>query len=53
MTRQVFLKTFYIYVIPYFVLLTVIFSLMYAYPKPELHMMLNEEGSMDALLRLV
>ena len=41
MTRQVFLKTFYIYVIPYFVLLTVIFSLMYAYPKPELHMMLN------------
>ena len=41
MTKQVFLKTFYIYVIPYFVLLTVIFSLMYAYPKPELHMMLN------------
>ena len=31
MTRQVFLKTFYIYVIPYFVLLTVIFSLMYAF----------------------
>ena len=41
MTKQVFLKTFYIYVIPYFVLLTVILSLMYAYPKPELHMMLN------------
>ena len=41
MTRQVLLKTVYIYVIPYFVLLTVILGLMYAYPKPELHMLLN------------
>lgn len=41
MTKKVFLRTLYIYVIPYSVLLTVILLMMYAYPKPELHMLLN------------
>jgi membrane-associated phospholipid phosphatase len=39
--KQVLLRTVYVYVIPYVVLLVAILGLMYAYPKPELHMLLN------------
>jgi membrane-associated phospholipid phosphatase len=39
--KQVLLRTVYVYVIPYVVLLIAILGLMYAYPKPELHMLLN------------
>ena len=39
------LRTVYIYVIPYIVLLMAILGLMYAYPKPELHMLLNSHHS--------
>ena len=44
-SKQVFLKTIYIYVIPYLVLLIAILGLMYLYPKPELHMLLNSHHS--------
>ena len=40
-TRQVFLKTVSVYIGGYFVLLATILGLMYAYPKPELHMLVN------------
>ena len=39
--KQVLLRTVYVYVIPYVVLLVAILGLMYAYPKSELHMLLN------------
>ena len=39
--RQVFLKTVSVYIVAYFVLLATILGLMYAYPKPELHMLVN------------
>ena len=41
MISKIYIRTFYAYVIPYLVLLMVILGLMYAYPKPELHLMLN------------
>ena len=41
MISKIYFRTFYAYVIPYLVLLMVILGLMYAYPKPELHLMLN------------
>ena len=41
MIKKVYFRTFYVYVIPYLVLLMVILGLMYAYPKPELHLLLN------------
>ena len=44
-SKQVFLKTIYVYVIPYLVLLMAILGLMYLYPKPELHMLLNAHHS--------
>ena len=44
-SKQLFLKTIYVYVIPYLVLLMAILGLMYLYPKPELHMLLNSHHS--------
>ena len=41
MISKIYIRTLYAYVIPYLVLLMVILGLMYAYPKPELHMLLN------------
>lgn len=41
MISKIYFRTFYAYAIPYLVLLMVILGLMYAYPKPELHLMLN------------
>lgn len=41
MISKIYIRTLYAYVIPYLVLLMVILGLMYAYPKPELHLMLN------------
>ena len=41
MIKKVYFRTFYVYVIPYLVLLMAILGLMYAYPKPELHLLLN------------
>ena len=45
MRKQVFIRTVYVYVIAYVVLLMVILGLMYVYPKPELHMLLNSHHS--------
>ena len=39
--KEVFLRTVYVYVVPYCVLLMAILGLMYMYPKPELHLLLN------------
>jgi len=39
--RRIFIRTVCVYVIPYCVLLMAILGLMYMYPKPELHMLLN------------
>ena len=44
-SKQVFFRTIYVYVIPYLVLLMAILGLMYMYPKPELHMLLNAHHS--------
>lgn len=44
-SKQVFIRTVYFYVIAYVVLLMVILGLMYVYPKPELHMLLNSHHS--------
>jgi len=41
MISKIYIRTLYAYVIPYLVLLMVILGLMYTYPKPELHLMLN------------
>ena len=41
MISKIYIRTLYAYVIPYLVLLMVILGLMYAYPKPELHLLLN------------
>jgi len=41
MIRKIYIRTVYVYVAPYLVLLMAILGLMYAYPKPELHMLLN------------
>ena len=49
-TRQVFLKTVSVYIVGYFVLLATILGMMYAYPKPELHMLVN---SLHTLLPLL
>ena len=43
--KQAFVRTIYIYVISYFVLLLAIFGLLYLYPKPELHLLLNSHHS--------
>lgn len=43
--KQALIRTVYVYVITYLVLLMVILGLMYAYPKPELHMLLNSYHS--------
>ena len=40
-TRQVFIRTVSVYVVAYLVLLATILGMMYAYPKPELHMLVN------------
>ena len=40
-SKEVFLRTVYVYVVPYCVLLMAILGLMYMYPKPELHLLLN------------
>ena len=45
MRNQEFIRTVYVYVISYFVLLVAILGLMYLYPKPELHMLLNSHHS--------
>ena len=42
-TRQIFFRTISIYVAAYLVLLATILGLMYAYPKPELHMLVNSQ----------
>ena len=42
-TRQVFIRTVSVYVVAYIVLLATILGLMYAYPKPELHMLVNSQ----------
>lgn len=44
-SKQIFIRTVYIYVIPYCVLLMSILGLMFVYPKPELHMLLNAHHS--------
>ena len=44
-SKQVLFRTVCVYVIPYFVLLMAILGLMYVYPKPELHMLLNSHHS--------
>lgn len=44
-TRQALIRMVYVYVVTYMVLLVVILGLMYEYPKPELHMMLNSHHS--------
>ena len=44
-SKQVLIRTVCVYVIPYFVLLMAILGLMYVYPKPELHMLLNSHHS--------
>ena len=41
MISKVYFRTLYVYVIPYLVLLMAILGLMYAYSKPELHLLLN------------
>lgn len=43
--KQVFIRTVYVYVIAYLVLLIAILGLMCMYPKPELHMLLNSHHS--------
>lgn len=43
--KQALIRTVYIYVITYLVLLMAILGLMYVYPKPELHMLLNSYHS--------
>ena len=43
--KQALIKTVYVYVITYLVLLMAILGLMYVYPKPELHMLLNSYHS--------
>ena len=43
--KQIFIRTLYIYAVPYFVLLIAILGLMYAHPKPELHLLLNSYHS--------
>lgn len=45
MRNQELIRTVYVYVISYFVLLVAILGLMYLYPKPELHMLLNAHHS--------
>ena len=40
-SKQVFIRTISVYVIPYLVLLGVILGMMYVYPKPELHLLMN------------
>ena len=40
-SKEVFLRPVYVYVVPYCVLLMAILGLMYMYPKPELHLLLN------------
>ena len=40
-SKQEFIRTVCSYVIPYLVLLMAVLGLLYAYPKPELHMLLN------------
>jgi hypothetical protein len=42
-SKQVFFKTVSIYVVAYLVLLVTISWMMYAYPKPELHMLVNSQ----------
>ena len=44
-SKQKLIRSLYVYVIPYLVLLMAILGLMYAYPKPELHMLLNSHHS--------
>ena len=44
-SKQELFKTIYLYVIPYAVLLMAILGLMYLYPKPELHLLLNSHHS--------
>ena len=43
--KQALIRTVYVYVITYLVLLMAILGLMYVYPKPELHMLLNSYHS--------
>lgn len=43
--KQTLIRTVYVYVITYLVLLMAILGLMYVYPKPELHMLLNSYHS--------
>ena len=45
MRNQELIRRVYVYVISYFVLLVAILGLMYLYPKPELHMLLNAHHS--------
>ena len=44
-SKQVFIRTVYVYVIAYLILLMAILGLIYVYPKPELHMLLNSHHS--------
>ena len=52
-TRQIFFRTISIYVAAYLVLLATILGLMYAYPKPELHMLVNSQhmSSLDTFFK--
>lgn len=52
-SKQVFLKTISIYVVAYLVLLATILCMMYAYPKPELHMLVNSQhtGFLDTFFK--
>ena len=44
-SKQVFIKSVFVYVLAYCVLLTAMLGMMYVYPKPELHMLLNSHHS--------
>ena len=44
-SRQTLFKRIFIYIALYLVLLMVVLGLMYAYPKPEVHMLLNSHHS--------
>ena len=52
-SKQVFFKTVSIYVVAYLVLLVTISWMMYAYPKPELHMLVNSQhmSSLDTFFK--
>lgn len=53
--KSVLIRLVSLYVIPYLLLLTAILVMMYIYPKPELHLMLNSfhSGVLDFFLKIL